>query len=156
MGGCRQPNCQYLNCKKMKQLLAHGKHCKKKSSSNSSSRCSVCHRIWTLLQIHARQCRRSNCPVPRCSDVRKHTRFQQSRIASRRRNAYTSSRSGRSSLGFAARRNNVDLQGRGRGRANRNNSNGIPKAGGKPKSRLKGKPSKAKLKKGRSKSKSKK
>ena len=34
--------------------------------TESTGGCNVCRRIWALLQIHARQCRRSNCPVSRC------------------------------------------------------------------------------------------
>lgn len=118
--GCTKPNCEYLNCKKMTALLDHGKTCKKKTGGG----CNVCRRIWALLQIHARQCRRSNCPVPRCADVRKHTRFQQMRVASRRRNAYASSHGSRSSSSSSSSGGS-----RGRGKS-RGNSSKVPASRG--------------------------
>ena len=58
---CVSPTCQSQNCAKMKSLLKHGDTCPTKVTGG----CNVCKRIFTLLQIHARQCKDANCPVPK-------------------------------------------------------------------------------------------
>jgi len=64
---CRSTKCNSANCAKMKGLLKHGAGCKVKANGG----CNVCKRIWALLQIHARQCKTENCPVPNCMAIRK-------------------------------------------------------------------------------------
>jgi len=69
---CKNPDCPSGNCKKMKTLLKHGKTCEKRSKGG----CSVCKRIWALLQIHARSCRlpAGTCPVHRCKELKEYQR----------------------------------------------------------------------------------
>ena len=68
---CISPKCHSQNCAKMKGLLVHGDKCQTKAAGG----CNVCKRIWTLLQIHARQCKEAKCPVPKCLAIRE--RFRQ-------------------------------------------------------------------------------
>lgn len=68
---CKSPKCHSQNCAKMKGLLQHGEQCPTKAAGG----CNVCKRIWTLLQIHARQCKEVQCPVPKCLAIRE--RFRQ-------------------------------------------------------------------------------
>jgi E1A/CREB-binding protein len=68
---CVSQKCQSQNCAKMKSLLKHGESCPTKHAGG----CNVCKRIYTLLQIHARQCKNPNCPVPKCLAFRQ--RFRQ-------------------------------------------------------------------------------
>jgi len=68
---CTSPECPSANCTKMKGLLKHGAICNTKAHGG----CSVCKRIWALLQIHARQCKQPQCPVPNCMAIRE--RFRQ-------------------------------------------------------------------------------
>lgn len=68
---CVSPKCPSANCTKMKGLLKHGAQCQIKAVGG----CHVCKRIWALLQIHARQCKQSQCPVPNCMAIRE--RFRQ-------------------------------------------------------------------------------
>jgi len=68
---CVSPKCPSANCTKMKGLLKHGGQCKIKATGG----CSVCKRIWALLQLHARQCKQTTCPVPNCMAIRE--RFRQ-------------------------------------------------------------------------------
>ena len=68
---CISPKCHSQNCAKMKGLLVHGDKCQTKAAGG----CNVCKRIWTLLQIHARQCKEEKCPVPKCLAIRE--RFRQ-------------------------------------------------------------------------------
>ena len=68
---CVSPKCPSANCNKMKGLLKHGAQCPVKATGG----CSVCKRIWGLLQIHARQCKETTCPVPNCVSIRE--RFRQ-------------------------------------------------------------------------------
>eukprot|EP01083_Nonionella_stella_P092826 260005_1 len=68
---CTSSKCHSQNCAKMKGLLKHGESCATKAAGG----CNVCKRIWTLLQIHARQCKDSKCPVPKCLAIRE--RFRQ-------------------------------------------------------------------------------
>mmetsp|Transcript_25091 Transcript_25091/g.60373 ORF Transcript_25091/g.60373 Transcript_25091/m.60373 type:complete len:1565 (+) Transcript_25091:76-4770(+) len=81
---CRSPKCTSANCAKMKGLLKHGAGCKIKANGG----CNVCKRIWALLQIHARQCKADNCPVPNCMAIRERYRqlqLQQQAMDDRRR-----------------------------------------------------------------------
>jgi hypothetical protein len=84
---CINAECPSGNCKKMKSLLKHGKTCEKKSKGG----CTVCRRIWALLQIHARGCRapQGTCTVPRCKELKEYLRQQRIREADKRRNNYT-------------------------------------------------------------------
>jgi len=74
---CTSPKCLSQNCAKMKSLLKHGDTCPTKHAGG----CNVCKRIWTLLQIHARQCKDPKCPVPKCLAFRQ--RFRQLLIQQR-------------------------------------------------------------------------
>lgn len=52
--------------------------------------CAICRRIWALLQIHARQCRRDACMVPKCRQLKEQLRAlaqQQAQMDERRRAA---------------------------------------------------------------------
>eukprot|EP00501_MAST-03F_sp_TOSAG23-6_P001942 GSMAST32.ASY1.ANO1.2023.1 assembled CDS len=53
------------------KLLVHASGCR---NSDSTGGCNRCRRIWALLQIHARQCKTQDCPVPRCRDLKDHLR----------------------------------------------------------------------------------
>lgn len=81
---CRSTSCASANCAKMKGLLKHGTQCKVKATGG----CNVCKRIWALLQIHAKQCKQDNCPVPNCMAIRERYRqlqLQQQAMDDRRR-----------------------------------------------------------------------
>jgi E1A/CREB-binding protein len=81
---CNSPKCPSANCTKMKGLLKHGTQCQIKASGG----CNVCKRIWALLQIHARQCKMVQCPVPSCLLIRERIRqlkMQQQAMDDRRR-----------------------------------------------------------------------
>eukprot|EP00587_Corethron_hystrix_P001372 CAMPEP_0113305838 /NCGR_PEP_ID=MMETSP0010_2-20120614/5322_1 /TAXON_ID=216773 ORGANISM="Corethron hystrix, Strain 308" /NCGR_SAMPLE_ID=MMETSP0010_2 /ASSEMBLY_ACC=CAM_ASM_000155 /LENGTH=1600 /DNA_ID=CAMNT_0000160371 /DNA_START=446 /DNA_END=5248 /DNA_ORIENTATION=- /assembly_acc=CAM_ASM_000155 len=81
---CVSPTCRSANCAKMKGLLKHGQTCQEKAAGG----CHICKRIWALLQIHARQCKQKNCPVPKCMAIRDHSRriaLQQQAMDDRRR-----------------------------------------------------------------------
>jgi E1A/CREB-binding protein len=67
---CTSSKCTSSNCQKMKTYLKHGQTCKVKASGG----CKVCKRIWTLLRIHAQQCKSSSCPIPQCIAIRKRIR----------------------------------------------------------------------------------
>lgn len=97
---CENAECPSANCQKMKNLLQHGSKCTIKVQGG----CNVCRRIWALLQIHARQCRRADCRVPRCRQLKQQLRaieMQQHAMDERRRQAmnqqYAASRSASSS-----------------------------------------------------------
>ncbi|KAL7543116.1 hypothetical protein ACHAXR_012415 [Thalassiosira sp. AJA248-18] len=67
---CQSSKCTSSNCQKMKSYLNHGQVCKIKASGG----CKICKRIWTLLRIHAQQCKSSSCPIPQCIAIRKRIR----------------------------------------------------------------------------------
>ena len=72
----------------MQALLKHGSTCQLRATGG----CHICRRIWALLQIHARGCKTTNCPVPRCKDLKEHLRRlarQQQASEARRRAEYT-------------------------------------------------------------------
>ncbi|KAL5974249.1 hypothetical protein ACLOJK_030913 [Asimina triloba] len=80
---CRFPHCQYPNCRKVKGLFRHGISCPTRASKG----CSLCKKMWYILQLHARACRDSPCQVPRCKDLKEHLRRLQQQSDSRRRAA---------------------------------------------------------------------
>ncbi|GAB9464261.1 Histone acetyltransferase, partial [Globisporangium polare] len=85
---CADGNCGSSNCEKMKELMRHGAQCKLRAYGG----CTICRRVWALLQLHARQCRQYECKVPRCHDLREHVRklqLQQQLMDDRRRAAVT-------------------------------------------------------------------
>lgn len=84
--GCRNQQCPSANCNKMKNLLKHGATCVTRVQGG----CAICRRIWALLQIHARQCRRDACMVPKCRQLKEQLRAlaqQQAQMDERRRAA---------------------------------------------------------------------
>jgi hypothetical protein len=64
---CKSSKCPSTNCNKMKSLLKHGHLCQVKAIGG----CSICKKIWALLQIHAGQCKTLRCPVPNCTAIRR-------------------------------------------------------------------------------------
>jgi E1A/CREB-binding protein len=44
--------------------------------------------MWALLQLHAKQCQESNCPVPRCRELRNVRMRQAARQEAQRRSGY--------------------------------------------------------------------
>jgi E1A/CREB-binding protein len=101
---CKSTTCNSSNCMKMKTYLKHGQTCKVSHNSirvrccrgnlshallclkfifyhhititqiKAGGGCKVCKRIWTLLRIHAQQCKNLNCPIPQCIAIRKRIR----------------------------------------------------------------------------------
>jgi len=67
---CTSTTCKSSNCLKMKSYLKHGVQCTVKASGG----CKLCKRIWTLLRIHAQQCKSNACPIPQCIAIRKRIR----------------------------------------------------------------------------------
>ena len=82
---CRDPNCGEQNCLQVQMMFAHVEECQVKLQGG----CGRCRVVWGLLQLHARHCQKTdNCPVPRCQDLRAHTRRQREAMENRRRQAY--------------------------------------------------------------------
>ena len=63
--GCQNDGCTSINCGNVKDLFSHAYSCPIRAAGG----CSLCRKLWTLLQVHAKQCNQSNCPVPRCKDL---------------------------------------------------------------------------------------
>jgi len=81
---CTAPVCNSSNCPRMKGFLKHSVQCKQKASGG----CKICKRIWTLLRIHATQCKKTSCPIPQCTAIRERIRQlqkQQQAMDDRRR-----------------------------------------------------------------------
>lgn len=81
---CDNQTCPSSNCNKVKQLFKHAVACQQKVQGG----CHLCRRMWGLLQLHAKQCQASDCPVPRCRELREMRRRQMSRQEDQRRHAY--------------------------------------------------------------------
>lgn len=83
-------NCQLKNCEKMKKLILHVKTCK----ITYQNGCKVCHRLLSLIIVHARSCAvRGKCPLPFCDKIRERherARRQQQYMDDRRRQAQNS------------------------------------------------------------------
>eukprot|EP00884_Botryococcus_braunii_P009216 jgi/Botrbrau1/18296/Bobra.0179s0026.1 len=81
---CDMPDCPSTNCIKVKNLFAHASHCK----DNVGGGCTLCRRMWLLLQMHAKTCVASSCPVPKCAELQALRRRQAQRSEDARRSAY--------------------------------------------------------------------
>lgn len=86
--GCPgSPQCNLVNCRKMKQLFAHVKTCEQTHKKG----CKICTRMLGLILVHARSCTiRGSCPLPFCDRIRERNerlRRQQQLMDDRRRNA---------------------------------------------------------------------
>jgi E1A/CREB-binding protein len=82
--GCISGSCKSTNCQKMKGFLKHERVCKLKANGG----CKICKRIWTLLRIHAQQCKSQSCHIPQCNAIRERIRQiqkQQQAMDDRRR-----------------------------------------------------------------------
>ncbi|KAL2504800.1 Histone acetyltransferase HAC1 [Abeliophyllum distichum] len=60
--------CSYRYCLQMKWLFRHSRDCELRLAGH----CKQCKRIWYLLLLHSKDCRDSNCNMPRCMDIKKH------------------------------------------------------------------------------------
>jgi E1A/CREB-binding protein len=81
---CVSKTCTSSNCQKMKSYLHHSSVCRVKAGGG----CKICKRIWTLLRIHAQDCKDRNCPIPQCNAIREKMRQlknQQQAMDDRRR-----------------------------------------------------------------------
>ncbi|KAG5186120.1 histone acetylation protein-domain-containing protein [Tribonema minus] len=82
---CVDAACPSTNCSRMKALLAHGQSCPARAQG---AQCDVCKRVFALLSIHARQCKKDGCSVPQCNQMRQRMRAmveQQQQMDDRRR-----------------------------------------------------------------------
>jgi len=75
--GCRNAACPSVNCGKMKNLLRHDATC----TTRVQGGCAICRRIWALFTMHARQCTRGSCPVPKCAQAKAQLAQMQQRAA---------------------------------------------------------------------------
>nr|XP_043608532.1 histone acetyltransferase HAC1 [Erigeron canadensis]XP_043608533.1 histone acetyltransferase HAC1 [Erigeron canadensis] len=64
---CRAGECLYPDCRKMKGLFRHGMLCEVRMSGG----CSLCKKMWHLIQRHTLSCKDTSCHVPRCRDLQK-------------------------------------------------------------------------------------
>ncbi|GMJ01356.1 hypothetical protein HRI_003804800 [Hibiscus trionum] len=66
---CRS-RCSDPHCHLMKKLFSHSKACTVRSSGG----CRHCKKAWLILIMHARNCKESDCVVPRCRDLKQHAK----------------------------------------------------------------------------------
>ncbi|XP_042500895.1 histone acetyltransferase HAC1-like [Macadamia integrifolia] len=81
----RSNPCSYQHCMKIKKLFWHARDCKIRVTGG----CKPCRKIWLILKFHVRNCKQSECPVPRCMDLKKHVTRLQLQSDTRRRAAVT-------------------------------------------------------------------
>ncbi|EOA39293.1 hypothetical protein CARUB_v10012304mg [Capsella rubella] len=83
MAACRSTTlCKYHGCRKMKLLSRHSLACK-----TGPGGCPYCKRFWSILRLHARSCRDSQCTVTKCRELRDISSRQQQQSDKRRRAA---------------------------------------------------------------------
>ncbi|PSS30567.1 Histone acetyltransferase [Actinidia chinensis var. chinensis] len=75
--------CSYPHCFQMKKLFRHAHQCKLRFAGG----CQVCKKSWMLLKSHSKNCGDSNCRVPRCLDIKRHTELLALQSETRRRAA---------------------------------------------------------------------
>jgi E1A/CREB-binding protein len=56
------PLCASACRTQVRQLFQHAVKCTQKVTGG----CSLCKKMWCLLNLHAKSCTTSDCPVPRC------------------------------------------------------------------------------------------
>jgi hypothetical protein len=82
---CADPDCASTSCRKVRNLFNHAVGCALKVTGG----CPLCKKMWCLLNLHARSCTAgSNCPVPRCPELKELKRRTAARMDSQRRAAY--------------------------------------------------------------------
>jgi E1A/CREB-binding protein len=59
---CHNPQCGSTSCRKVRALFQHVVQCTQKVTGG----CHLCKKMWCLLNLHAKSCTTSDCPVPRC------------------------------------------------------------------------------------------
>lgn len=59
---CHNPQCGSTSCRKVRALFQHAVQCQLKVTGG----CHLCKKMWCLLNLHAKSCTTSDCPVPRC------------------------------------------------------------------------------------------
>ncbi len=59
---CHNPQCSSTSCRKVRALFQHAVQCQQKVTGG----CHLCKKMWCLLNLHAKSCTTSDCPVPRC------------------------------------------------------------------------------------------
>eukprot|EP00967_Tisochrysis_lutea_P021097 scaffold23960_cov22-Tisochrysis_lutea.AAC.4 len=59
----------------VRQLFQHAVGCQQKVTGG----CPLCKKMWFLLNLHAKSCTRTDCPVPRCKEIKDLRRRQTAR-----------------------------------------------------------------------------
>jgi len=59
--------CPEKLCRKIRQLFLHAHKCEQDGTLLS---CNVCRRLLQLVSMHARQCKKADCQVPKCKDFK--------------------------------------------------------------------------------------
>ncbi|XP_061351635.1 histone acetyltransferase HAC1-like [Gastrolobium bilobum] len=81
--------CSYPKCIKIKKLFSHASKCTIKAGGG----CQYCKKAWLGLAAHSKNCRDSECRVPRCKDLKKHAEWIEMQSESQRRAAIVESKS---------------------------------------------------------------
>ncbi|GFH07343.1 uncharacterized protein HaLaN_02130, partial [Haematococcus lacustris] len=81
---CNNVQCSSSSCRKVRALFQHAVGCHLKVTGG----CQLCKKMWFLLNLHAKSCSRSDCPVPRCRELKDLRRKQTARQEEQRRKAY--------------------------------------------------------------------
>eukprot|EP00879_Flechtneria_rotunda_P004691 GHRR01004955.1.p1 GENE.GHRR01004955.1~~GHRR01004955.1.p1 ORF type:complete len:1088 (+),score=359.45 GHRR01004955.1:402-3266(+) len=81
---CHNPQCSSTSCRKVRALFQHAVQCQQKVTGG----CPLCKKMWCLLNLHAKSCTVSDCPVPRCRELKELRRRQTAHIEQKRRAAY--------------------------------------------------------------------
>lgn len=70
---CRDANCRLPSCQKMKRVVQHTKHCKRKTHGG----CPICKQLIALCCYHAKHCQEAKCLVPFCPNIKHKLKQQQ-------------------------------------------------------------------------------
>ncbi|XP_066127498.1 histone acetyltransferase p300-like isoform X2 [Saccopteryx bilineata] len=70
---CKDVDCSFDECQKMKRVVEHTKHCQRKASGS----CPICKELIAVCCHHAKHCQQNICSAPFCHNIKEKLKRQQ-------------------------------------------------------------------------------
>ncbi|KAG9153751.1 hypothetical protein Leryth_005872 [Lithospermum erythrorhizon] len=79
----KEDPCSYSKCPRLKELFHHASQCLRRVDGG----CEFCRIAWTLLHLHSRICKITDCQVPHCQSIKTSRNLKATQADNRRRAA---------------------------------------------------------------------